>query len=179
MPIYFLTEQQVKALDRFIAAEKRKPAPTGRQWEEGEDYLPPETYLARTPSSGIPRLVEDTGTAFSDDQPGFADCNIYQIHGGDSTSPRLVRVSNFTQRVFNIRASAVLGDIWVLVTRDKYGNWYVAETGSGSGTGTGTGVCIQTIDGQSLNNIPVGIPIYVFGVDADGCLIKVPVAQCP
>lgn len=95
-----------------------------RQYVPSDDeYLTPEVYVALTPSGGIPALAEgsDVGTAFgAGDTPGSASCQIYQ-RLPDGT---LQVITGLTRTVYNLSESAVDGTSWVLVVRDKYGNWY-------------------------------------------------------
>jgi hypothetical protein len=87
------------------------------------DYPAPDVYIAFTPSDGIPG--QDSGA------PGKAECDIYIIEEDTPGSPQLVK-TDFTQIVYNFNESGVDGETYILIARDKHGNWCVAG-GGGSG----------------------------------------------
>lgn len=86
-------------------------------------------YVARAPINGIPALdVNTTGTgttALGDDEPGYADCEIYQLMTTDDP-PRL-RSTGFTLRVYNLQNLTIPPNQWVTVTRDEYGTWWATS----------------------------------------------------
>lgn len=69
-----------------------------------------------------------------------------------------------------------------------------SESGTSGGTSSGTTsatsssssssesssetLCVDVLDGIGLNDLPIGTPEYVLGLDLSGCLIRVPVASC-
>lgn len=132
---FLLTEADRRLLADFLAEARRKVrTTTGRAAPEEPDILPPEVYVALTPSGGIPRLREsevDTGTAYgSGDIPGSAVCDIYRLLD-DGGTKRLSR-AGFTRRVYNLSSGDLPGGQWTKAVRDKFGQWY-ADTAGGSG----------------------------------------------
>lgn len=111
-----------------------------RQTPPGTPYIPeelgqsPDVYIARSPPSGIPGLVEETGTGVGqeNDIPGSAVCDIYKISHSED---RLYEVEGFTKTVRNISISTIAGNTWVLVVRDKFGDWFAVVGGSGTKRG--------------------------------------------
>lgn len=130
---------------------------------------PSEVHVALTPSGGLPGMTLDfqiggvgstgTGTFGSGNTPGYAVCDVYKIQL-DGVTPDLVS-ANLTKTVYNLHGD-IDGGEWVIIAKDKYGNWYVVErvtkgpdtyivftsaiagveytyiTGTGTGTGTVT-----------------------------------------
>jgi hypothetical protein len=106
-----------------------------------EEPLPysPEVVVVRTPAGGIPALSPGPGTGtFSgtgtgtgtyeagDDQPGQAECQVYQLIDlhGEPTRPRLVEVDGLTLTVYNASELAISGSVWVTVKQDRWGSWW-------------------------------------------------------
>lgn len=90
----------------------------------------PETYVALTPSTGIPALNRSgtTGTDTPDpdaldDVPGSAQCNVYRCYSVLGVR-RLRRVGQLKRTVLNLGPLALAGNVFVLITRDKFGTWY-------------------------------------------------------
>src|SRR5882757_5232605 len=88
--VYGLTETDVKVLKGLLEAHRgRQRNNSGRAPVELDDQPAPDTYVALTPSGGIPALDPSyfgtggsvgTGTAVGEgDLPGSADCDIYQL----------------------------------------------------------------------------------------------------
>lgn len=132
-PINYLTNDDVRKLRELYRWVKDKPGFSsygpGRGGRldnvEHEETTAPELYVARTPPSGIPALEETgTGTDGLDDEPGYAECEVYQLLDDDQDSPRLYLTGN-QKRVYNITTITIPGDEWILVARDKWGSWYV------------------------------------------------------
>lgn len=136
----FLTEDDVAKIRGMDARIEALSANNSRTTPPPRMSLPGvETYVARTPDGGITALdpgiasVLGTGTtpdAYGPDIPGSADCTVYQLAvvGGDA-GPAVLQVlaDEYLVTVYNLGA-AVPGDTWVLVTRDRFGTWWVAET---------------------------------------------------
>lgn len=138
------SEQDRVILQDLINVRKRQlqntPSrpPTERSWDETEDHQAPEVYVAKPQTSaGIPALLEasigvgtgspigtgtlDSGSTY--DEPGKAECDIYQILvDGTSGDPELHPVTEFSHIVHNITKSALSQD-WVQIHRTKYGKW--------------------------------------------------------
>ena len=98
-----------------------------RAWVDGADHQAPETYVAKTPSGGIPALTE----ASPDEQPGSATCSIYLIREDSITGvAELVRVTNLDKIVYNLTTDDIAGDTWITVTRTKFGKWMAMVSGA-------------------------------------------------
>lgn len=137
-PRYNLTEADVVLL-REMADEYRRqrigqpPRHTGKPQEP----TAPEVYVAWVPSGGIPALndqdttgtgtEEGTGTGSSqlDDVVGSAVCEIYHMVVDGFGNRRLHR-TGFTKRVHNLMTVGVPGSKWALISRDKFGAWWVS-----------------------------------------------------
>lgn len=112
--------------------------PTEQTWAEGEDHQAPEVYIARPQTSdGIPRLLPTdgstgTGTDISGslfDEPGKAECDIYQIVDNDTTGDPELHNIGLTEFVHNLSEGDLSQD-WIPVARTKFGKW-VALNGGG------------------------------------------------
>lgn len=133
-----LTDSDIAVL-RLLVADYRARVrnTTGRPAPEDEGYLPPEVYVAKTPAGGIGPVVNEdmtgtgtgTGTA---DEPGYADLDIWRLLRDTDNRWKLRRATAGRKRVYNLGTSSVSGDTWVLVLRDKHGQWYVSTGGGGS-----------------------------------------------
>ncbi len=145
--IIALTEQDAKVLREFLAAQRRKK-PAIRYAREPDEPPAPETYVALTPAGGIPAITlgVGTGTGSGPDQVAYADCDIYRVVR--LRSFKQLHAMGITRPVHSLSHEAVPGGIYVLITRDKGGTWWVSgtpadlshEVDPGTGTGTGTGV---------------------------------------
>jgi PKD repeat protein len=112
-----LSEEDAAILQQMINKVKRD-TPAARQLAGGDnDYLTSETYLAAPPAGGIPGAVDGIF--------GSADCAIYRA------VENVPRPTGLTKAVYN-GGPTVAGGLYVLVTRDKYGTWYVV-TAAGAG----------------------------------------------
>ncbi len=95
----------------------------------------PDVYVALTPSSGIPPLVKDTtigtgtGSFEPGDHAGWAYCNLYEIALGGSpvgsatADNTIYGLGGSSIKVYNLSTTAIPGDTWIQVNRDKGGNW--------------------------------------------------------
>lgn len=63
------------------------------------------------------------------DKPGKAEAQVYRL--GPTDYERLVEATDRPVTVYNLSRSEIRGD-WVLVARDKYGQWYVIQSGGDS-----------------------------------------------
>lgn len=120
---YWLTEADRKLLDTL--AEERRKTVRGPRYEapEPQVYQAPETYVARTPTGGIPALTEVDGDD-SEDIPGSAECRIYQvIRDYEGQQPRLVYLPDEDRVVFNVNLEPIGANRWIVVTRHKMGHW--------------------------------------------------------
>ena len=102
-----------------------------------DKYQPPEVYLARTPSAGIPGSdVAGTGTS-GDDIPGSATCDIYRLleENNGTAGDSCLRKMFIDKVVWNVSTEDFEGDSWILVIRDKNGQWFAVSTNGGAGGG--------------------------------------------
>jgi hypothetical protein len=122
--VYYLDREDRENFLALVADLRRRGVGKGSPpASRDDDHLSPEIYVARTPSGGIPALGENgTGTS-GDDVPGSATCQIYRVA---LSTEILTPVWSFSKKVYNLNESAVLGDKWILVVRDKYGDWFHA-----------------------------------------------------
>ncbi len=141
---FFLTADDVILLKQWIREAKSRPPnrpnrPVGVSWDEGQSA--PETYVALTPHYGIPPLTEgpDTGTALgTGDIPGSAECPIYRIIPPGSSTGGMEK-TGVIKRIFNLSTKAIPANVWVLTSRDKFGQWYAV--GPQAGLNSDGGVC--------------------------------------
>lgn len=134
--MFYLTESDLtlfREMAQDFRARKRGQQLTSAPYTSPQA---PEVYLAKVPPGGIPALNQTgtTGTGTDqplDDVPGEVECEIYQLDT-ESASPTFGRVGELTYVVRNLSASAISANTtpWVLVVRDKFGEWFVAG-GSG------------------------------------------------
>ncbi|KKN23027.1 hypothetical protein LCGC14_0908980 [marine sediment metagenome] len=104
----FLTEKDRDLLQGLLDKERKGRVNTPsrpqqeRSYAEAQDYLAPETYIALPPGGGIPAfsVVDLTGTgtivAGEIGTPGFAECDVYKIVGGELVA------AGFTKDVYNL-----------------------------------------------------------------------------
>jgi hypothetical protein len=138
---YFLTEDDVLLL-REVAREFRTRRPARGGYREGEESgQTPDVYVALTPSGGIAAFRDysatgtGTGTATATggdltNQPGSATCVVYHLELQGlpaATIPELNSVNGgtLTKTVYNLMPVAIPGGMFVLIFRDKFGEWYV------------------------------------------------------
>lgn len=126
-----LNDEDLKLLQGMLDKSRREVVSTSsRRVVIPEDLPAPETFIVKTPLTGIPGM---TGVI-----PTYAECQVYQL---DGVSGSLI-YSGFTRRVYNFAINATPNARLVLATKDKYGTWFIADTegAEDSGeTGTGTG----------------------------------------
>lgn len=150
--VYLLSQADRDAVERVLGILGRAPPnapnrPAVGPWDDVPQA--PEVYVARTPAGGIPALVEQAGTGIAD-QPGSATCRVYRLLP-QAGGKRLRPIPGLTKLVYNLSNSPIGAFRWVLVARDKLGDWFVVaiypvpdapfsgggDTGTGD-TGTGT-----------------------------------------
>lgn len=152
--MYFLTESDREALLGILAKQKASeatlPWPFRVDNAFADDHQATDIYVARTPVDGIPALSTEatTGTSLGeieDDQPGYATCDIYELSAVDGAATMTATGSSET--VYNLSDTAVVGDSWIVIGKDKFGAW-VAMTVAGAG-GAGGSLTVQEEDGSS------------------------------
>jgi len=160
MSIRSFSDEEMAMLSRVIRREKqsiqnpRSRPPQDRSYDENQDWLAPEVYVARILAT-IDPLEPGAGTGTgSNDHLGYGRADIYRIVTGSATRPYLTKALATDQRVYNITTSPLTVDDYKVVVRDKYGHWVVLALGnipvyarfrigteaSSPGTGTGTDV---------------------------------------
>lgn len=175
MPDFFLSEESYRRLmeiadrfDREGSSKQQRGRPNGRA----------STLVAKVPPSGIPPL-----TLGSPDTPGAAYCEIYRLVtvGTSGGGEAEVEAMGFSDWVFNLSTSRIESR-YTLIHENRGGeiSGFVAiNNGLEEQTGTGT-FCVVEIDGNRFDELHTETnPSYVIGIDANGCLVKVPVGVCP
>lgn len=136
--VYVLSRELMEAVRRAEEAVRQARQNTeNRQVVEDPPIQTPEVYIALTPAGGIPALTVLPGTGTGGyDQPGVAECNIYQARfiGGSPLTPEIVPVPNVSRLVYNLSTTAIGGDVWILLVRDKYGSWIADPIDPSSGS---------------------------------------------
>lgn len=149
-----------------------------------EDGLPPEVYVAKVPTGGIPfigtaaYIIPDTdpeqygtgtgtGEVGTGDRPQYADCPIYRVLYRYGV-PQL-EYAGFTKRVHNSLPVTILADTWVIVARDKWGTWWVVQSGQAQDyTGVTDVVYItQHIENTYLGVLSIWDPLDEDWIDSD------------
>ncbi len=122
-PGSLVSEHLLKQIRETVAAEMRRHRAQTRPSVPESISVAPEVYVVNA-SSGIPALVENTGSA-DEDKPGHADCQVYNIldEAGTGTDTELAAIESFTLTVYNLSTIAIPADSWVLAVRDKSGRW--------------------------------------------------------
>lgn len=132
MPEYLvLTPDEKRLLQGLLDRERRRPtSPTRSTSATAEDPAGPEVYLVKTPAGGIPALATDI--------PGQADCDVYQRRDGDAGP--VIATPGLKRAIANAGTDAIPADVWLLVARDKFGNWWPAAGAGGAGGGLLAGI---------------------------------------
>lgn len=141
-----LSASDVSKIKRLMSSHNNRPVNTTTlpivpegDWHENQQT---EAYIVKTPEGGIPAMV-DGGSG--DYRPGSAVCPVYRI-GYDLTNnigEYVLYQSTATDRlVFNVSLTAIEGNTFLLVDRDKHGNWVTHIHGAEPvDTGTGETAC--------------------------------------
>lgn len=113
--------------------DRKRPTPAKQRFQT------PEVYVAKVPPGGIPALSQagTTGTGTTeplDDVPGYVECQIYALDTTDPASPTFHHMPDLDRFVYNLSPNAITADStpWVVVQRDKFGDWFVVAPGSGT-----------------------------------------------
>lgn len=123
MAVRDFSDEDTRLLREAIRLLKLREQNIRREkFQTEQEFMAPETYVARVPSGGIPALTQvstGSGTGSGDDDtPGSASCTIYRILSDGS----LELISNLTKTVYNLSSSA-FAEEWVPVVRLKGGRW--------------------------------------------------------
>jgi len=191
---YALSKQDVETLREVVRIVRSNPqllknrSSSISTARDVEDHQAPEVYIAYPQeSSGIPELahvgsVSGSGTTMvaPRDMPGKARCDIFKITRDDQGNPVLVPIQK-SVTVYNLTTSQLDQD-WLVVVRDKSGNW-LATTGGGGGGGTiqftilsadcetGCVEAVVTVLGAGESSVEVGDTVNVY--DGLGCFFNV------
>ncbi len=140
-----------------------------RTYSENEDHQAPEVYVAYTPAAGIGAI---TGLI-----PGSAVCTVYQISRSGDTLSATAR----TKTVYNLSGSAISGNIYTPIFRDKYGKWVAVNTSGGAvrlgnivGYATASAAATGSGTGTNCNTEEVIDGIYRVDVYKDDSLAALP-----
>lgn len=133
--IYYLDEQDIRDLKAVLVAVRDGRLNTAnRPAVRPDDITTPEVYVALTPPTGIPPLDETgTGTGTGINEPGSADCQVYRriVTGGLAE----LKWAGFSRTVYNLSRTAVPANTYILIERDKWGEWYVTNSADGATCG--------------------------------------------
>ena len=176
--VYALNEEERRLLQRLFAEHRSRPATSPRPFPIADDDIAPEMHVAIAPAGGIGGRV---GT-----RPGSAICPIYRgVYAADETNVDLMELEVPAKRIYNVSISGIPAGAFLLVARDKWGQWYVSqyfedaddEQGTGTGTpgpgtpgppditSTGTGTSPEE-GGPGYGDYPVGCsPVSIEEVD--------------
>src|SRR5215218_842612 len=114
-----VSKEDLEDLQRVVREVQNRSISSPRYTDENSLMpLVPEVYVAKVTDT-IPGLIPGSGTA--PDEPGKADCDIYQIVDG------LLIPTGFTESVSNI-STADIGESWLQINREKYGTWLAVPT---------------------------------------------------
>lgn len=144
--LYGLTEKDREQVQLLISDFERLPPQRPGRSAPSDDHQAPEVYVAKTPSTGIPPLIEGVGTGTGTgsgcdyDEPGYAECVIYRVlpptgTGSHDCDLHLEPVG-ITRQVLNLSGRYVPADSWTLVIRDKWGSWFVPSSSGAAGEGS-------------------------------------------
>jgi hypothetical protein len=135
---YGLTEAQIRLIQDLLDADRRKSVnPVQRSWAEEEDYQPPEVYVALVPLGGI-RGIE--GRYPANPIIHYGDCLLYRKLPVDDGPVVLAAVDGIVfHRVYNLSTLDLSEYQWVLVKRDKFGDYFTEGCLLCDVAGTGTG----------------------------------------
>ncbi len=155
---FLLTPRDRELINEILAEHRRRVERNKVRNLPPDELDTPEHYIALTPDDGIPALEpgeegsENTGTGMgsivvpspSRAIPGSAECRIFRLvreaGQGDEEFAYLEEVEQFSKVVYNLSLTAVAGDTWVHIIREKYGPWWaLAPAGDGDAGGGGGG----------------------------------------
>jgi hypothetical protein len=141
---YLLTDDDVslfRDLVKWSKTQRANPDPMGQPDSTSTEnpWNCSDVYVALTPPQGIPARTEEltvtgtgTGTGTGPDIgdfPGQADCSVWQLMSGEMWPSAMDDLT-----VYNFSESPIPGNIWILIHKDKFGDWW-AQPGVGGGPG--------------------------------------------
>lgn len=117
------------------------------------DPVAPECYVVRVPTGGVAAVAENTtgtgtGTVLEDDVAPHVLCEVYRVDEAG-----LFHAAGFSRDVYNVGTSAIPGDVWWKIEREKFGRWiFDVSATSGGGGGSGT-LTIDDVDGSNFTGV--------------------------
>jgi len=138
MALRDFSDEEMRMLSRVIQRERqsvqnpRSRPGQDRSYDENQDWLAPEVYIAK-PTASISALQVGVGTGTGMlDQPGYGTADIYRISGGSLGEPRLLKAFETNRRVCNITGGVLSTSDWTIAIRDKYGSWLLVNPSQNS-----------------------------------------------
>lgn len=126
---YLLSEKDLKVIKELLYSySRRQIAPVERgpnQAIENEESMTSEVYMAKTPVTGLAANTP-AGSTGAGDQPGVAYCQILKL--SVNSPPDMQLLAGFKEKVYNLGDDSIEPFKWVMVQRDKFGNWFVPPT---------------------------------------------------
>lgn len=132
--VYFLSDADRRFLLDLAGRVRAQPGNYQNREDDKWDSFSGDVYVARTPPDGIDALVPAVGTG-DVDLPGYADCSLYQIVRRGTPDAEIILGPAKTAVVHNLSTTAIAGDKWLTVVRDKFGTWLAQVGGGGTGGG--------------------------------------------
>lgn len=167
---FVLSEADVRAIRSLIGeARQRRVNTTGRPGVPTQVPEAPELYVARTPAAGIPPIDLGGDGIGTGDEPGSADCYVYQLNPDGELRP----VPGVFRKVYSLLFTTIPGNQWIIIARDKFGAWWalpgdVAEAGCCCEYGYLETTSSTTVD------IPAGRPSALIGTPATAAVYNLP-----
>ena len=120
-----LSDEDLAKLKGLLAQDKLRIKNAANRLVDEQIPQSPDTYICKTPAGGIPAMSGIT--------PGSATCSIYRRLSGSLAEIGL------TKTVYNFQSTAISGDTWIEVSRDKFGQWWPQASGGGGALYPGSG----------------------------------------
>lgn len=119
-----LSPSDVKLIQGLLDESRRRLGIRSRTVEI--DYVSHDTYLAYV-DSDIPASTGGAGTGSGlDSSPGVGTCSVFKLMDDGTLGHVILDID-----VYNPSRTAIAADRWLLVTRDKFGTWWVTSTVDG------------------------------------------------
>lgn len=177
-PINVLTKRDVELLKGLARSYYNRPVNTPERSVYPVDSVQtdvnatPELYFVLTPDGGIPGATPGESGG---DPPVFVpavDCQVYRTDGDDGQP---VIVSGLVKRVYNLSTEDVPANIWVRITKDKFGYWFCDPTFSSSVTSRPAPARLHTreaLPANTYNNGASGVGATLTG-NSNGTIANV------
>lgn len=179
--IKFLSDDDIVILKLLLKKERERiQNTTNRPGDKPDVAQTPETFVALIPDTGISALNDLPGTGSGTgtwselgkgDIPGATECSIYRLlPAANGDDPYLSKAFTELKVVYNL-FDAITHRTWAIVTKDKWGTWWVVSTGEGTGASGASADGPQFIGPVHVVNPPgtgSGDPWYCQAVEWDG-----------